>query len=112
MTRIIRLSRRDVLFAAGATAALTLVGCGGGGSTPAAQQAGPQIVFKLSGRGRRVSNAAKSHNANKLFASAEAAQAGRAHPGDRSKVVQLVVSPARWQQLFGTGLQVADLRRI
>ncbi|MDJ0522278.1 MAG: hypothetical protein QNJ90_09415 [Planctomycetota bacterium] len=112
MTRIIRLSRRDVLFAAGATAALSLAGCGGGGGDPVAQQTGPQIVYKLSGRGRRISNAAKSHNANKLFVSQAAADANRAHPGDRSRIVELPVSPARWEQLFGGGFQIADLRHV
>jgi hypothetical protein len=65
----------------------------------------------LSGRGRRVSQAAKRHNANKLFASADLARRHRAHPGDTSEVVSVQVSPEFHQLVFADG-DIADLRRV
>ena len=55
---------------------------------------------------------AKDFYANTLFVSAAAADQNRAHPGDRSKVVPLVVSEARWTALFGGGAQAVDLRKL
>jgi hypothetical protein len=68
-------------------------------------------VFRLSLRGRRGSNAAKSHNANKLFLTPEAADQNRAHPGDNSRIVSGVISESRFNELFNGGaVEVADLR--
>ena len=100
-----RLSRRVFLQAAAATcAAGALVACGGGGSSGDALD--PTRMYRLSARGKRASNAAKANAANKLFATQAAAEAGRAHPGDRSVVVPLDVSPATWDQLFLGGARL------
>jgi len=105
-----RTTRRNLLAASGAALALgVLAGCGGG---PGQEQDGPVEIFALSGRGRRISNAAKKHNANKRFVSFALADANHAHPGDTSQVVSLMVSRAEFRRLFGlTGL-VSDLRHV
>jgi len=107
------LTRRKFLKLSGAAAAagVIFIACDGGGS---GTQAGPQEsreVFKLSLRGRRGSNAAKSHNANHLFSTFQAADNNRAHPGDNSRIVTVVISGARFNELFDNGnTTVADLR--
>ena len=104
-----RTTRRRFLATGGAALAIgVLAGCGGGQG----QQDGPVEIFALSGRGRRISNAAKKHNANKRFVSFALADANHAHPGDTSQVVSLMVSRAEFRRLFGmTGL-VSDLRHV
>ena len=67
-------------------------------------------VYKRSGRGIHVSNAAKLNNANKLFRTAAAAASGRAHPGDKSYVVDLIINKDTFNKLFAGGKTVADLR--
>lgn len=69
-------------------------------------------VFKRSGRGRHVSNAAKKHNANMLFATEAVALANPAHPGDGSVVVTVVISQARYSKLFPGNKKIADLRKV
>lgn len=105
------ISRRVFLASAGAVAAAALTACGGSGG---GSGGGPEtfVAFKLSGGGRRVSNAAKANNANKLFVSPAVALANLAHPGDSSSVVSFPVSEDRWFQLFGDGQQVVDLRHV
>ena len=72
---------------------------------------GSVTVYRLSLRGRRGSNAAKIHNANKLFVTPEAADRNRAHPGDNSKIVSVIISESDFNRLFdGGALEVADLR--
>jgi hypothetical protein len=113
-----RLTRRGFLragfAAAGVAAAVVVTGCGGGGHTGGGGQpaTGPVTIYALSGRGRRVSNAAKSHNANLRFLSPEVALANRAHPGDTSQVVPLQISAAEFQRLFGTFRAKVDLRHV
>jgi len=102
---------------AGLAAITTLPGCGGGsgGGTltePVPTAEGGVLAYRLSGRGRRVSNAAKSHNANKVFSSPQAADQNRAHPGDTSRVVPITLSVAAFDTLFPAGAQVADLRHV
>ena len=111
-----QLTRREFLIIGGAVAAGGLAG-GRAAALPAPQGVqgvnGPLLVYRLSVRGRRGSNAAKLHNANLLFATAEAADANRAHPGDRSKVVSIVVNPDEFDRLFTSrGSQIADLRAL
>ncbi len=108
-------SRRGFLqvFAAGGLA--QLVGCGSGlmmTEFPEGGANGGVVVFKRSGRGMRISNAAKAHNANHLYVTAEAAAADLAHPGDRSRVVSVVISQSRFDALFPGGLQQVDLRHV
>jgi hypothetical protein len=110
LSRGARLSRRSFLVAGGAFAALALTTCGGGGG--GGSDDGPVQVFALSGRGRRISNAAKSHNANKRFQFAWVAETERAHAGDTSFVVPLTVSASEFRRLFGGGNLVADLRHL
>lgn len=102
------ITRREFLILSGAVtaAALVTVRCDGGAET-----GGSTTVYKLSLRGLRGSNAAKNHNANHLFATSEAADTNRAHPGDNSRIVPVVISRARFNQLFNNGnTAIADLR--
>jgi hypothetical protein len=69
-----------------------------------------RLAFRRSGRGRHVSNAAKSYNANHLFATMQAARHG-AHPGDRSKIVPVMISQQLWKEYFGSGRLAVDLRQ-
>src|SRR5688572_13262341 len=101
------LTRRGFLAATGMAAAAAVTGCGGGGAN-----ADHATIYALSGRGRRISNAAKIHNANMRFVSPLVALANRAHPGDTSKVVPLDVSGAEFKRLFGMFGMVADLRHV
>jgi len=101
------ITRRQFLILSGAVTATALVTvrCDGGSNPD-----GTVTVFKLSLRGRRGSNAAKSHNANKLFTTLEAADMNRAHPGDNSRIVSLSIDKARFKELFKGNAEVADLR--
>jgi len=83
------------------------VGCPMDGIVPN----GGVLVYRRSGRGRHVSNAAKKKNANVLYATMQAAANDLTHPGDNSKVVQVVISQQLFDQLFGDGSVRADLRR-
>ena len=112
------ITRRTLLAGAAAlalAAAAALPGCGqgsGGGGGGGGRGGTGVAIFKLSPGGRRVSRAAKSHDANMLFRTFLAADTNRAHPGDTSNVVQIMVSRARFEQLFGHGRDVADLRHL
>jgi hypothetical protein len=112
-----QLSRREFLIIGGTVAAGALVG-GGAAAVPAAALAPrgagtPRMIFKLSLRGRRGSIAGKLHNANLLFATSAAADANRAHPGDNSRIVQIVVSEDEFDRLFTSrGSEIADLRQL
>lgn len=103
------ITRREFLILSGAVtaAALFTVRCDSGGNT-----GGEATAFKLSLRGRRGSNAAKNHNANFLFATTEAADTNRAHPGDNSRIVPVSISRARFNELFAGNSSVADLRNF
>jgi hypothetical protein len=113
------LSRRKFLalggvLAAGAfTGALT--GCGGGGGGGGGSSGGAQseVVFRLSSRGRRTSNAAKLHNANMLFRSRLLADTNRAHAGDHSRIVAISLSGKRFNELFRIPKRdIVDLRKV
>lgn len=108
------LSRRTFLAASGAVLAAGLVGCGDSRTSfsPPARSPDMTKAFLLSGRGRSVSNAATMHNHNKVFVSQAAADSGRAHPGDNSRIVRIDVSVAQWRQWFGSGRTVVDLRNL
>ena len=74
---------------------------------------GRRKMYRLSGRGRRISNAAKRHNAAMRFATAKAADTHRAHPGDRSRIVFETISVEEFQRLFAQRHSlVADLRHV
>jgi hypothetical protein len=102
-------TRREFLKLSGAAVALMVISCDDSGT-----QTGPggtRTVFRLSLRGRRGSNAAKSHNANHLFSTFQAADGNRAHPGDNSRIVTVEISRDRFNELFDNGgTEVADLR--
>ena len=68
------------------------------------------VVYRRSGRGRHVSNAAKKHNANRLYLTEQTALQNLAHLGDRSKVVLVTISSAMYAKLFPNGKLTADLR--
>ncbi len=109
-----RLSRRAFLSGVSATAvgvalAGSLTGCGRGGTSDATT---PTIMFRRSTRSKRASQAAKAHAANRLYATAEAAAADSAHPGDNARVVPLNTTAAQYQTYFGSGAVVVDLRQV
>ena len=97
------LTRRAFLGLLGAAGLTTTVGC------PCFYASGA-IVFRRSGKGRHVSKAAKKHNANRLYATHDAALNDPAHPGDNSKVVNVTIGRAKYDRLFGSGRMIADLR--
>ena len=106
------ISRRDFIRLSSAVAAVAFIGIscdGGGGNQSSSDEA--VMVYRLSVRGRRGSNASKKHNANHLFLTPEAADQNRAHPGDRSRIVSIELSNSRFNELFdGGATEVADLR--
>jgi len=107
------LTRRKFLQLTGAIAATALLGvsCDGGGNDSSPE--GTIEVYKLSLRGRRGSRAAKAHNANKLFLTPEAADQNRAHPGDNSRIVSVILSKQKFMELFqGGSVDVVDLRAV
>jgi hypothetical protein len=112
-----QLTRREFLIIGGTVAAGTLT-AGPFAAVPAQQApqglpGGVRTAFKLSVRGRRGSNAAKLHNANWVFATFEAADQHRAHPGDHSRVVEIPVSADEFDRLFTSrNRDMADLRQI
>lgn len=70
------------------------------------------VVFRRSGRGLHVSNAAKKHNANHLYRTMTAALNDAPHPGDNSKVVEVTISRPFFNQIFGLTRTSADLRHV
>ena len=114
MTRSSRdqLSRRGFLALSGITSVIVLTGCGGGDAfTPFSTTVDKTTMWRLSTRNvSGASQAAKKHAANKRFVSAQAAALNRAHDGDRSRIVPLDVSESTWEQYFGSGADMVDLR--
>ena len=100
----LELTRRRLLTLTVAAGAAAVLGC------PLAR-AGAAIAFKRSGKGGHISNAAKKHNANRVYATAVAATLDPPHPGDKSKVVPISMSRDRYNTLFRNSRQVFDLRR-
>jgi hypothetical protein len=109
-----RLTRREFLVIGGTIAAGTLaVSPALALSSAQGAPAGPQVIYRLSLRGRRGSKAAKIWNANLRFATMLAADQNRAHPGDHSRIVQIVVSADEYDRLFTSrNSDVADLRAL
>ena len=99
-------TRRTFLAGAAVASVATMSGC------PPRVQDGPRKIYRRSGKGRHVSNAAKKHNANHRYADALIAALDKAHPGDNSKVVSLMVSRAEYDRLFPLGRLNADLRHV
>jgi hypothetical protein len=104
------LTRRGFLRAAGTLGVANVVGCT---ALPIGQGLGGNGVpaFRRTGRGRRISNAAKKHNANRRYATRAAAEADLAHPGDTSRVVQITMNRDLFDRLFANGRLAVDLRR-
>jgi len=98
-----KLTRRAFLSLTASLGLLTLWGC-----SPFLNKG--VIVYRRTGKGYHVSNAAKKHNANHLYATIQSAAQDLAHPGDRSKVVMVTISYAMYEKLFPNGKLVADLR--
>lgn len=99
------LTRREFLAVCAVVVATGLVGL-------SCDVPGP-YVYRLSLRGRRGSNAARKHNANKVFATEAAANQNRAHPGDRSRIVRVRVSNETFNRFFDGGSRlVVDLRSL
>ena len=109
----VQITRREFLIVGGAFAAATLVRSGAAAQPSPKSVAGTRVIFRLSLRGRRGSKAAKLHNANFRFATESAADANRAHPGDNSRIVGIIVSADEFDRLFtGPNTGVADLRSL
>jgi hypothetical protein len=113
MTRA-RLTRRQFLLTTGTVVAGALVPLGRSTAASASPgAAGTRTIYRLSARGRRGSKAAKLHNANFRFATEGAADQHRAHPGDVSRIVAIVVSADEFDRLFTSRQrEVADLRTL
>ena len=108
-----RISRRTFLAALGLVTAGALARRPAAALSTTAGVAGALVIYRLSARGRRGSQAAKRHNANLRFATAAAADANRAHPGDVSRIVEIVVSADEYDRLFsGRDSLIADLREL
>jgi hypothetical protein len=107
------LTRREFLIIGGTVAAGTLAAGPSAGLAVPQGIPEPKLIFRLSLRGRRGSIAAKLHNANFRFATMEAADQNRAHPGDKSRIVQIVVSDDEFDRLFTSrNSLIADLREL
>jgi hypothetical protein len=111
-----QLTRRKFLILGGTVAAGAAV-VGPGALAPRKAAAGvplePVIIYRRSLRGRRGSKAAKLLAANMRFATAEAAAAHLAHPGDNARVVPIVVSADEFDRLFtSANTDVADIRQL
>ena len=98
-----KMTRRTFLSLTASVGLMAFFGC----TLPPGQSV---VVYQRSGRGRHVSNAAKKHNANRLYATMEAAALDLPHPGDRSKVVSVTMNYGMYMRLFSGGNLVADLR--
>ena len=105
------MTRRELLKLAGLMATTQIVGCGTN-LPPIFGGNNGNLAFLRTGRNGHVSNAAKKHNANRVYATAEAAMMDPPHPGDTSKVVQINISPELRSQLFTNGNQMVDLRQF
>ena len=99
-----RVSRRVFLGVVTSAGIMTFTGC----REPIKNA---RVAYRRSGRGIHVSNAAKRHNANRLYATYEAALADSPHPGDHSRIVMVNVNGATYDKLFPKGKVIADLRR-
>ena len=114
----IEITRRVLLAAGGAAGLLALGGCGTGGRSASqtdpvpAEPTGSRVAYRLTTQGVRASGAAKRHASNKVFATYEAADQNRAHPGDKSRIVPIDLSAATWGLYFGAGAAMVDLRGL
>ena len=106
------LTRRHVLLMGGATVASCLPASAAARKTFRRKAQVLHVVYRRSGRRRRVSRAVKLRNANLVFDTAAAAAASKLHPGDRSKVVPITITDSVYQQWFGGGAHVVDLRVV
>jgi hypothetical protein len=107
------LTRRQVLLAGGGLAATLGVGSKAGAEFSSRdERKGPRTIYRLSSRGRRASKGVKAHNANMRFKTQRAADLGRAHACDTSRIVPLTVSHEVFKRLFPNGEKVADLRWV
>ncbi len=104
------ITRRRILSVGGAIVLTHAVGCVPGFQLPIVNPLQSRAAFRRSGRGGHVSNAAKMHNANRVYATQAAALSDPAHPGDRSKVVRITLSGQRHAELFNNDNLIADLR--
>ena len=108
-----RLTRRTFLARAGSliAAAVIPVACGGKKTSASTAvgtgESGSVPVYLLSTSDAKCTgtecacSACQKHAANKLFASREAADSGRAHVHCNCTVVEDTLSPDRWRTLFG-----------
>ena len=113
MERPRRFSRREFLAIGGGVAVVAFAGIQPRVSDAVVAPGENHTIYRLSVRGRRGSIAAKLHNANLRFATAAAADLHRAHPGDHSRIVAIVVNDETFQRLFpAAGILVADLRKV
>ena len=76
-------------------------------------------IYRRTAGGRRISRAARAHNANRRYSKKSAALSDLPHPGDTSFVVAIDVSFEEFVHLFVRRingrlriLPIADLRRL
>jgi hypothetical protein len=92
----------------GGTTATSTTGASTTSSGPVVRDA---IVFRLSTRGPKAPCAAcRAHAAHRHFATAEAADAGRAHPGCDCTIREQPVTSGQLEQWFAAGHDVHDDR--
>jgi hypothetical protein len=110
------LTRRGFLAATSAVTLGALVGCGSSSSAGSNLGSNPvdeTKAYRLSTRDvGSASNAAKLHAGNMRFVSPEAAEASRAHRGDKSRIVPIDIKRETWQKWFGGGATKVDLRHL
>lgn len=108
-----QLTRREFLILGGILASAPLVGRRAAAQPSTQGVAATHVIYRLSLRGRRGSKAAKLHNANLRFATESAADMHRAHPGDNSRIVAIIVNADEFDRLFTSrNTLVADLRSV
>ena len=108
-----QITRREFLVIGGTLAAGTLTVGPAAALAPRQEASAAKLIYRLSLRGRRGSRRAKIWNANLRFATMIAADENRAHPGDNSRIVQIVVNADEYDRLFTSrGSDVADLRTL
>lgn len=106
------MTRRQLLVAMGTVAASLVAGPARLAASPSLRSRGRRRIYRLSSRKLSASTGTKAHNANRRFRTRRAADRGRAHPGDHSKIVPLTVSVEEFHRLFPRGQQWVDLRKI
>jgi hypothetical protein len=110
--RMKSITRRQFVKVAGVLGVAQITGCLQP-FPPAPGTGNGVIAYRRSGRGiKGISLAAKKHNANRVYATSEAAMNDLPHPGDKSRVVHIFMNGDMHARLFANGNNIADLRLL